>query len=46
MKEELWEKVITQITTDLAENDHTVIYELLDMLPDDKLEGYLREDES
>ena len=46
MKEEVWEKLITQISTDIAESDHTAIYELLDMLPDDALEKYLSEDES
>ena len=46
MKEEVWEKLITQIITDLAESDHTAIYGLLDMLPDDALEKYLPEDKS
>ena len=46
MKEEVWETLITQITTDLTESDHTAIYELLSMLPDDALEKYLPENES
>jgi Mor family transcriptional regulator len=46
MKDELWEKLITQIITDLAESDCSALYGLLDMLPDDALEKYLPEDES
>jgi hypothetical protein len=43
MNEELWAKLFDQIQTDLAENDHTAIYELLCLLPDDALNNYVAE---
>ena len=41
MKEATWDKLIENLRHDIEHSDHSAIYELLDMLPDDALEKYL-----
>lgn len=44
IKDGLWEELIKQIRTDLADGDCSALYELLSFLPDDTLSGYLDEE--
>ena len=41
MNEELLEKVLDQILTDVCDEDYTCIFELLRSVPQAALEGYL-----
>ena len=44
MKDGLWEELIKQIRTDIADGDCSALYGLLSFLPDDTLSGYLDEE--
>ena len=45
MNDELFEKVLSQILSDVMDEDYTAIEELFDAIPEDKLRGFLNEDE-
>ena len=45
MMEATWDKLIETLRHDIEHSDHSAIYILLDMLPDDALENYLPDGE-
>tara|TARA_R110001599_G_scaffold2049_2_gene10985 strand:+ start:559 stop:705 length:147 start_codon:yes stop_codon:yes gene_type:complete len=44
MREEIWERLIENIQYDIDHSDHSALYELLSLLPDEVLKNYLPEE--